>query len=412
MQQPDLKGLVSPERFDEIRDYILRAAPLVPEGRKITVGAEALESLLPRAFSDTLPFMESLRAIFSWGKNKKSTNLTPQLKSVLTEAFNAVAEKLPFDAKELEQTGGEKKRTVLMADPERLTEKGYGTENRVQVFKKWLCVRHALLQSGARLEVMKSQADHIPQVVYTRDQYVAIGDTVYLPDPKALEDAVFSPSSSFDMMTFNPVRYVNNHKLHIAQFEKDMRARGMKTVYTRGAWFEGGNVVRHFSSRTLFFGLGGDAGAAESAQKIVATINETQGEKWSLVIVPLTDRDMYHLDTGMSEELPNGEVMISRRVTNKEAYDVICRAIGEDKIIELADDEAGNLASNMIDVGDMLIMTGNCPSLKEKLEARGYRVIGPADYGQKSFEFGLGGVHCMTNDLPPVHKKQSGACIP
>ena len=192
------------------------------------------------------------------------------------------------------------------------------------------------------------------------------------------------------------------------QMEEALHARGVKTVTVEGAWFEGGNIVRHFGSRTLFAGIAAAWSSLESAQRLLAAVNAREEEKWSLMPVTLTNyTDMYHMDTGMSEELPHGEVMISPRLTDSETYEIICDIVGQENIIELTDDEAKALETNMIDVGNTLVMTGVCASLEEKLTARGYSVITPADYGRESFEVARGGVHCMTNDVAqPVRKPQ------
>jgi N-dimethylarginine dimethylaminohydrolase len=108
---------------------------------------------------------------------------------------------------------------------------------------------------------------------------------------------------------------------------------------------------------------------------------------------------MYHLDLGMSEELPHGEVMMSTAVTDPETFEKIRAIVGSRNIIPLSYNEAVKFATNMIDIGDTLVMSGNCPALHDDLIDRGYQVIMPADYGREKFEFGQGGVHCMTNDV-------------
>lgn len=109
---------------------------------------------------------------------------------------------------------------------------------------------------------------------------------------------------------------------------------------------------------------------------------------------------------GMSEELPHGEIMLSPRVTDKATYQKIVDIVGPDNVIELSDNEAKNLAPNMMDVGNTLVMSGNCNNLREKLKARGYTVVMPDNYAQRKFEFGEGGVHCMTNDVRLPKRKQ------
>lgn len=406
MAQEDSELPISERRLEKVRRYIAARVPLVPKDQKITVDEKSLDGLLPEALEATPTFMERLKRLWDWvrGKTKKKL-LTPQkakqLKKVLMEDFNRAAESLPFAAAELDREAPSIKRKLIMAGPEELTF-GDEADGKTQIFREWFCIRHALLKAGAHLEIIPPSSKGGVREVYTRDRYVLIGDTAYLPDPEKLQD--LNDTGGLD----TPADDIESYKGEVAQIQKELNSRGVKTILVKDSWFEGGNVVRHASSRTIFVGIDDPWSSEASAQTLVEAINKTQPHTWSMVPVLLTNMpDMYHLDTGMSEELPHGEVMISPKVTNKVTFNKIAGIVGRENVIKLSDDDAEKLATNMIDVGNTLVMTGNCRKLRRKLSGRGYKVILPADYGQKDFEFGLGGVHCMTNDLQQPKRKQT-----
>lgn len=392
---------LSKKQLRRIRDYIAVRIPLVPEGYKIVVDKTAFDALLQEALSANRSLKDRLR--------QKETSLPPkklrQLKGALLNQFNSKAGHLPFHVSELENEAAETKRTLIMAGPIKLTQEGYTEEEKMQIFKEWFCIRHALVKAGAHLEVLSASSEGGGfREVYTRDRYVMIGDTAFLPDPQKLQH--INDSKSF--IERLPQHEVAGYQREIAQIEKALKERGIRTVTVDGAWFEGGNVVRHYSSQTIFVGLGPDYvwNSEESAEKLVAAINRAQNNKWSLLSVPLTNEDMYHMDTGMSEELPHGEVLLSPLVTDKKTYEKICNIVGPQNVIKLSNTDAFNLATNMIDVGNTLIMTGNCRKVREQLVKKGYTVVMPEDYGQPDFEFGAGGVHCMTNDVRQIKPKK------
>ena len=398
MGQSESKPPISNWRLKKIRRYIAKRVPLVPKGYKLTVDETALEGLLPEALQANPAFKELL-----WNKKDLlSPEKAKQLKSVLLDQFNRAAKNIPFDSSEIENEAAITKRTLVMAGPDKMTFNHGGLERKEQIYLQWHCIRHALVKAGAHLEIISPlDKESGYREVYTRDRYVMIGDTAYLPDPQELQDL------SYKGVHWLSEKGAKGYIGEVAQVEKALKERGVKTVTVKGAWFEGGNVVRHFSSRTIFAGIHGAWSSEDSAQRLLAAINETQAEKWKLQPVLLTNYPaMYHMDTGMSEELPNGEVMLSSLVTDKETYQKICDIVGAENVIDLSKDEAARLATNVIDVGDTLVMTGNCKDLREKLTDKGYTVIMPDDYGQSSFEFGLGGVHCMTNDLRQPRRKQ------
>jgi N-dimethylarginine dimethylaminohydrolase len=379
-EQPDLEELrrrnaEAKRRWEEqqhrsLLDCLITVIPFIPQGRKIAPDQKALERL-PDIIADIAP-------------NKMPADRREQLRIELLDEFNAAAGDIPFDAAELESDAAEASRTLVMIPP---YEHGAhdGVEGKIQLIRKWLSICHALVRAGAHVEIAEPPkgANFFERCkeVYTRDRYAMIGDTAYLPD-------MYEASGQ------------NIGEVLLTQMEKELQAQGVKTVVVDGAWFEGGNVVRHYKSRTIFIGIDCKSSTEDSAQMLLTAVNKTQKEPWKLVTVPLTNLpDMYHLDTGMSDELPHGEVMISPKVTDEKTYKIIRDIVGEENIIELTDEEAKGLVTNTVNVGDTLVMTGTSDSLRQKLAER-YSVVMPDDYGLETFGFGHGGVRCLTNDVP------------
>jgi len=361
--------------------------PLVPAGSKIVVDEKALESIWLTEIAKYIP-------------PAVPPEKYAQLKGRLIKHFNQAAVDLPFDASELHDETENTKRTLMMAAPEnRNVPKS--KDRKMDDYKEWACVRHALVQAGAHLEIVETPpVNNWNLDVFTRDRYLMIGDTAYLPDTETLG-----------------IAYDNFRRKVVAEeirlMEAALQARGVKTVTVKGAFFEGGNVIRHYGSKTIFVGIYEPYYTARAAQKLLSAINNTQGEEWSVQPVPLKNfAQMYHLDTGMSEELPKGEVMLSPLVTDRLTYETICNIVGKDKVIELKNEDAKDMATNMINVGNTIIMTSNCDDVQKQLTTRGYKVVSPADYGQTTFAFGRGGVHCMTNDVPSPARKASGQGAP
>jgi N-dimethylarginine dimethylaminohydrolase len=370
---------LSPAKLSALQLDIAQYIPLIVQGRQVTIDEAVLEGVLE---------LDS-----NYAQNPLSPEQFDELKEKLKAQFNAMARPLSFDAAELENEAPVTQRTLVMASPEKLADT-YKLEIKTRIFEDWFCVRHALVTAGAHIEIVPpTLKDGGFREVYTRDRYIIVGDTAYLPDPSIITAKNFPTSSQ---------ESIRDYPKEIVQIEKTLQNMGVKTVTVKDAWFEGGNVVRHYRTNTLFFGIDFRT-KEEDGQKLLDAINATQPEKWTVEPVKLTNMPtMYHLDTGMSEELPHGEVMISPLVTDSATYEKIRAIVGWKNVIPLSNDEALGMATNTIDVGETLLMTKNFPALRGVLIECGYKVIMPSDYGMESFEFGEGGVHCMTNDIRQV----------
>jgi hypothetical protein len=121
--------------------------------------------------------------------------------------------------------------------------------------------------------------------------------------------------------------------------------------------------------------------------------------------VPLSNQGhLFHLDLGMSQELPNGEHLLSPHVTDKDTFKAIQERIGDKKIILLTDErDTSDYSANLaVASRTNLVMNAASDTLKSDLKARGYTPVLPDQFGQYNFLIASGGPDCQTNTLPQV----------
>ena len=134
-------------------------------------------------------------------------------------------------------------------------------------------------------------------------------------------------------------------------------------------------------------------------------------EEWNLHFVPLVDIDetagvlrgiptYYHLDTGMSEPLMNGEVLLCRDMTSFESYESIVDVIGTQNVIELTSQEGQQRSANLVSNGHNVVMSKCSDRLRGELEKRGYTIITASDFGFSDFDSTIGDAHCLVNEVP------------
>jgi N-dimethylarginine dimethylaminohydrolase len=384
---------LTPARYAAIQTYIAKRLPLHAVRRKVRPDLAPLVPLMRDAWTRTCHLKSPLPAADEDALAKR-----------LIKDFRRAALPIPFDAQELTPSGPVRQ-NLLMSLPWRYYDPVYDPQivvpnqslnelkGKLAEFRSWLCMKHALVKAGSHIEIMEpAPLGGLEREVFTRDRFVLFDGIAYLPDIK--------------LFKFSELR----EQRELLQAEAALKRRNIPVVCVPGTYFEGGNILRHPPSRTILVGVE-DKNNRKDARRLVAAINTNApaGKKWSLLCVPLVNAThpetgenfLYHLDTGLSEMLPHGEILISPQVTSSAVFDrIVALAGGEKNIIRLSEDETKELATNFTAVGKTIVMTGALPELKRKLEKRGYKVAMPSDYGLRSFESGQGGVHCMTNELP------------
>jgi len=114
----------------------------------------------------------------------------------------------------------------------------------------------------------------------------------------------------------------------------------------------------------------------------------------------LADPRFYHMDTALSA-LPHGEVMYVPEAFTAEGRAVIKDRVSAGQRIEIAMEDACQLAANTVCIGDNLVNPGCGPKLRAELEGRGYKVV-TVPLG--SFLRSGGAAFCLTLRLDRLSK--------
>ncbi len=406
-----------PEQIDLVKEYLRdkigrRLDPVVAEGGKIR---------LDMAHYDE-SFVREVQALDDVGIG--IAPLIPEEKEFLRSALKGDFASVSLDAPTkmpremaLETHIPAAPLAVLMMSPVHDYLGLNSLSARLDIFRRWLAVRQALEDhgvavedAGAQVEAMAvakdspasgAAADKPTLTMFARDKYFVIGQTAFLPDVEVLRDLLPQKLPGFDGIQ----NMIDDYSRDVDFYAQYMAQAAYDVVKVTGAWFEGGNLVPHAPSSTVFMGMEPYWDNSRSAQLLNAAINHVlaQNGQEPLAVTPITlakPEEFYHLDLGLSEPLQNGEVLFYPDVTDYRGGYAIEVAVGGDNIIIIDDDDAKAFATNLVASGNALIMTGGGDGLRETLNARGYVAIGPQDYDVDSFVIGNGGVHCMTNVAP------------
>jgi N-dimethylarginine dimethylaminohydrolase len=269
----------------------------------------------------------------------------------------------------------------------------------MQMRATWEAGNSAIEAAGGRVTAIDgSSAEGGKREIFTRDRFVMVGNKAYLPD--------------IDYWSASDPEYAG-YKSEIDQARTNLQQRGVQTIDVKGAWFEGGNIIQHMKSGTIFMGLAPDDDP-QSAQKLITAINETQTDKRTMVAVPMTEFDpngIYHLDLALSEPLANGKMLFDENITDDHTRARIEDIVGKDNIIPMTRDEAVMGSANILQVGNTAITTNISDRLKTELNKSGITTVSSADFadtGIKSIDdaidrdglgIGNGGIRCMGNQI-------------
>ncbi len=280
--------------------------------------------------------------------------------------------------------------SFVMVSPEEIS--AINVIEKMKIQAKWKAIKGAVENAGGRVVTIEGSNQLGGQKeVWTRDKYLLVGNIAYLPDNSVALSLPGTYASEIDQM------------------EIFLRNRGLKTVRVKDAWFEGGNVIQHVKTKTIFLGFQ----YGHSAQLLEEAINKTQKEKYKVLPVELVNANrpdisvnqdgsyLYHLDTGMSEPLAGGEVLLSHDITDPDTFKKIVEIIGHENIIFLSHEDSIGYAANLISVGRTVITSSISRHLRTSLESKGYKVVEGKDFSFDQLGFGNSGPHCNVNVLPP-----------
>ncbi|MEO7026401.1 MAG: arginine deiminase-related protein [Caulobacteraceae bacterium] len=179
----------------------------------------------------------------------------------------------------------------------------------------------------------------------------------------------------------------------LAAFEA-MKAQGLLTEVAQidGCFQEGAGDCIWDASRSLFWVGSGPRSTHESATIIARHFGQ------EVVHLPLATDQFYHLDTCFCP-LSGGDILYYPRALTTEARRRLQDLVPAHLLIEASDEDAARFCVNAVSLGRTIIMADPAPTLRERLAARGYDVVG---VDLAPFILSGGGAFCMTLRLDLV----------
>ena len=374
--------------IETIKNYVESNIPIIFEDGVVRPDTEGIDDMVDQAVQDlTL-------------NNKVTTQYSePELNRIsvdLHEKFSNVSmTHLELQDNEPIVSEGDNVAHYLMANPH---ERSGAIEIRIKERFLWESARDAIEDSGAKVTLVDAKNEAgAARETWTRDHVLIIGNNVYMPDVKAYE--LLQKDRGVDDATIE--EYASSYLENMEQTAEFLSIKGYDLIKVDGAWFEGGNIVMHDNGETTTLLLGledyADSGMGEILTEIISA---TENQQWNYLPVPLAEQGTYyHLDLALTQQLPNGKHVIYPGVTDAETYKNIVDVMGSDNVVTVSQDTAKDFALNIVVVNDTLITTSSSNELAQIATSMGYSLVGPQSYGEQSFAFGKGGVHCMTNEL-------------
>jgi len=215
--------------------------------------------------------------------------------------------------------------------------------------REWSALHRTLQNADAQIELVPS-VQGLPDLVFTANAAVVL-------DGKALLARFRHPERRAEEPRF------------AATFRK-LQARGLIAsvrMLPDGLTLEGAGDCVWDATRNLFW-MGYGPRSDEAARHAVA---EEFGVE--VLALRLADPSFYHMDTALCP-LPGGEVMYVPGAFTAEGRAMIHERVASELRIEIAEEDARQLAANAVAIGRTLVLSGCSEGLRARLAERGYRV--------------------------------------
>lgn len=224
---------------------------------------------------------------------------------------------------------------------------------RINAHLDWLELKQTIEALGAKVIVLdgtnNGQQDYLE--TFVRDVSFKTADKIIFPN-----------------FAENPARLFRQSEIY--ELKKQAEKMGLQTINLTDGFFEGGDI--HDGDGILWVGYSTwEKGTKYTDRKIFAELSKFAGKP--VMPAPLIDKEFYHLDTAF-RELPKGEILyypaafdddFNRRL-QKAGY----------KLIKLTKADAKELATNLVAVGNTLIMNaGISAELQKVLKHLGYKLV-------------------------------------
>jgi N-dimethylarginine dimethylaminohydrolase len=237
----------------------------------------------------------------------------------------------------------------------------------------WEALKGALEHAGAAVKVMRGVAG-LPDMVFPANAAVVL-------DGKALVARFRHPERAGEAPHF-----------HAAL--EGLKRRGVLAQVTdiEDGFQEGAGDCIWDANRRLFWAASGPRSTPESLKVVADHFGQ------SVVHMPLATEAYYHLDTCFCP-LSGGEILYYPPALAEEARRALFEHTTPDQRIEASDADAQSFCVNAVSLGRKLIMARPAAALQDRLEARGYDVVG---VDLEPFMLSGGGAFCMTLRLDLV----------
>jgi N-dimethylarginine dimethylaminohydrolase len=305
-----------------------------------------------------------------------------QLQQTPTTAVAAAAEArtLPMDAPVEQRT------RFIMSTPREPLESFEQTRDRL---RHWAALRQTVEAVGGRVILMEPTRAAVSArrnlEIFTRDPVIVLDDRRIALVPS--DDAL--PRNGEGALTLSA------H--HIPDMVNELRQRDY-TIRQYSGYAEGGDVVYDRQRRLILVGY--DAQAAPGSQRFTAEDAASMARQTGCTVmrVPRTSQHFYHLDTAIGV-LPDGQYLINPTCTDQATLTALRNRVGADNIVEVDRNER-RYVSNMVTVGNTLIMPACSPALANRLSDLGYTTVTPETVGLPAgaWDIQRGSVHCMTQE--------------
>jgi N-dimethylarginine dimethylaminohydrolase len=178
-------------------------------------------------------------------------------------------------------------------------------------------------------------------------------------------------------------------RLEEDRYRDHLSSLGFATTFVQNAYFEGaGDALFDRRLQVLYFGHGWRSDCDAAAQ-IDAVCNAR------VLPLRLVDPRFYHLDTALCP-LASGHVLAFLPAFSPRSQAMLRMTVGDDHLIEVAEDDALAFACNAIDTGDALVLHSASPALRARLEETGYCVY---ETDLSEFHKAGGSAKCLTLKL-------------
>jgi N-dimethylarginine dimethylaminohydrolase len=215
-----------------------------------------------------------------------------------------------------------------------------------------------------------------------------------LPAAPAQPDLVFPANAAVVLdKTVVPARFRHperqGEEAHFRRAFEDLRRRGVVRRIVdlpKDLFHEGAGDAIWDAGRGLFWGGWGPRSDRAAGEALAAVFGR------EIVLLELATPDFYHLDTCFCP-LSGGEVLYYPPAFTAEGRRAIEAHVAPELRLKANEEDAAAFCVNAVNIGRTIVMARPPQRLRERLEARGYRVVA---VDLAPFMMSGGGAYCMT----------------